>query len=82
MDKATAAAVLVPGGFACQEVFGTEDFRYRVDGSDVALRMAIEGWHIVIEGPMTLQTAEDIVAEVALQIAEETRTPTEWLQLT
>jgi hypothetical protein len=81
VDKESAVTVLVPRGWICQRVVGTDDFRYRVDDSDVAFRMGIEGWHVTVYGPMTLQTAEGIVAEVAHQVAEATSTPTDWLRL-
>jgi hypothetical protein len=81
VDKASADTVLVPSGWICARVVGTDDFCYRVDDSDVAFRLSIDGWHVTVEGPMTLQTAEGILAEVAHQIAEATSIPTDWLQL-
>jgi hypothetical protein len=78
LDKAAVVTVLVPRGWPAEQADGAGDFRYHIEGTDVAFSLGDDGWRVLFDGPMPPDRAEQLVEIVADQVAEATGERTKW----
>lgn len=81
LDKASTVQVLVPHGWACSQANGTGDFTFQCEETVVEFSLTEPGWVVETHGPMSGESAEQLVEIVSGQLARATDIETEWLPI-
>lgn len=73
------AQVLLPEGHGCEQADGWGDFRMMCGGTTVTFSGEMNGWQVVVEGPMARDAADALIEVVTRQIEAEVGVACEWV---
>ncbi|MEU1408120.1 hypothetical protein ABZ471_38375 [Streptomyces sp. NPDC005728] len=76
-------AVLQPRSFACNAIEGDGDHSFRTGNTTVSASWELAGtWYVHVDGAPSLDAADAIVAEMALQLGDATGMTANYYRIT